>query len=78
VDADGGGGGSFLSSLATDPIMVGGENSGDGSVSMTPPTATVPEPATWAMMLIGLAGLGFAGLRQKRRGYLGWSLIRPR
>ena len=29
-------------------------------------TAGVPEPATWAMMLIGFAGLGFA-FRQSRR-----------
>jgi hypothetical protein len=28
--------------------------------------ATVPEPSTWAMMLLGLAGLGFA-FRQSRR-----------
>ena len=28
--------------------------------------SAVPEPATWAMMLIGFAGLGFA-LRQSRR-----------
>jgi CHRD domain/PEP-CTERM motif len=28
--------------------------------------AAVPEPATWAMMLIGFAGLGFA-FRQSRR-----------
>jgi hypothetical protein len=26
----------------------------------------VPEPATWAMMLLGFAGLGYAGLRQSR------------
>jgi hypothetical protein len=24
---------------------------------------SVPEPSTWAMMLIGLAGLGYAALR---------------
>jgi hypothetical protein len=30
-------------------------------------TAAVPEPSTWAMMLIGFAGLGFAGYRQARR-----------
>jgi hypothetical protein len=30
------------------------------------PTAAVPEPSTWAMMLIGFAGLGFA-FRQSRR-----------
>jgi PEP-CTERM motif len=27
----------------------------------------VPEPATWAMMLIGFAGLGFAGYRRSRK-----------
>jgi hypothetical protein len=27
----------------------------------------VPEPSTWAMMLLGLAGLGFAGYRASRR-----------
>jgi hypothetical protein len=28
---------------------------------------TVPEPSTWAMMLVGFAGLGFAGYRASRR-----------
>ena len=27
----------------------------------------VPEPSTWAMMLVGLAGLGFAGYRASRK-----------
>jgi hypothetical protein len=27
----------------------------------------VPEPSTWAMMLVGFAGLGFAGFRQTRK-----------
>jgi hypothetical protein len=27
---------------------------------------TVPEPATWAMMLLGFAGLGFAGYRSRK------------
>jgi PEP-CTERM motif len=30
-------------------------------------TATVPEPSTWAMMLLGFAGLGFAGYRKSRK-----------
>ena len=30
--------------------------------------AVVPEPSTWAMMLLGFAGLGFAGYRQARKG----------
>jgi PEP-CTERM motif len=28
--------------------------------------ASVPEPSTWAMVLLGLAGLGFAGFRRMR------------
>jgi hypothetical protein len=27
----------------------------------------VPEPSSWAMMLVGFAGLGFAGYRASRR-----------
>jgi PEP-CTERM motif len=34
----------------------------DGNVT----TLAVPEPSTWAMMLIGFAGLGFAGYRRAR------------
>jgi hypothetical protein len=30
-------------------------------------SGAVPEPATWAMMLAGFAGLGFAGYRASRR-----------
>ena len=26
----------------------------------------VPEPSTWAMMLLGFAGLGYAGFRKAR------------
>jgi hypothetical protein len=29
-------------------------------------TASVPEASTWAMMLVGFAGLGFAGFRARR------------
>jgi hypothetical protein len=28
---------------------------------------TVPEPSTWAMMLVGFAGLGFVGYRRSRK-----------
>jgi len=31
-------------------------------------TPTVPEPSTWAMMLLGFAGLSFVGYRTSRRG----------
>jgi PEP-CTERM motif len=35
----------------------------DITVSSSPP---VPEPSTWAMILVGFAGLGFAGFRRNR------------
>jgi len=28
----------------------------------------IPEPSTWAMMLLGFAGLGFLGYRPARKG----------
>jgi hypothetical protein len=31
------------------------------------PTTTAPEPSTWAMMLVGFAGLGFLGFRRSRK-----------
>ena len=34
-----------------------------GSVEVSPHTA--PEPATWAMMLLGFAGLGFLAYRKR-------------
>ena len=30
--------------------------------------STIPEPSTWAMMLIGFAGLSYAGWRHARQG----------
>ena len=35
------------------------------NIVASPPPA-VPEPSTWAMMLIGFAGLGLAGWRHRR------------
>ena len=29
-------------------------------------SSTVPEPSTWAMMLLGFAGLGYVGFRKAR------------
>ena len=36
---------------------------GTGTVTLNGAYAT-PEPSTWAMMLLGFAGLGFAGYRK--------------
>lgn len=42
------------------------DNSGAFEISIsTPSVPAVPEPATWAMMLLGFAGLGFMGYRRK-------------
>jgi PEP-CTERM motif len=36
------------------------------TIAPPPPTA-IPEPSTWAMMVLGFVGLGFAGYRVSRR-----------
>ena len=36
-------------------------------VSVTPLTTAVPEPSTWAMMLLGFAGVSFMGYRRSRK-----------
>lgn len=50
---------------------VGNTVPGDGEAFLaaitTAQVGAVPEPSTWAMMLIGLAGLGCMGLRSRRR-----------
>ena len=42
-------------------VSSGGENLGSGLVIIS-----VPEPSTWALMLIGFGGLGFAAFRRAR------------
>ena len=37
------------------------------SVVVFDATTAVPEPATWAMMLLGFAGLGFVSYRKTRK-----------
>jgi hypothetical protein len=43
---------------------VNGVNPGFAAVQ---PSSAVPEPSTWAMMLLGFAGLGFAFRRSRRK-----------
>jgi PEP-CTERM motif len=56
---------------ALNEIIVTGISRGNGSyggnIAFAPNTASVPEPATWAMMLLGFAGIGWQ-LRRKRSG----------
>jgi PEP-CTERM motif len=42
--------------------------SGADADSLTVNISGVPEPSTWAMMLLGFAGLGLAGYRTARKG----------
>jgi hypothetical protein len=51
--------------VVTNGIVGGTATTYSGSFSFSP-TSAVPEPATWAMMLLGFAGLGLA-FRQSRR-----------
>ena len=36
-------------------------------ILVTTTASAAPEPSTWAMMLLGFAGLGFAGYRQRQK-----------
>jgi PEP-CTERM motif len=64
----GGGGGSYLSKLFTDPALTtgGASRGGNGSISIDLLKA-VPEPSTWAMMLMGFAGLGWLAHARRRK-----------
>jgi PEP-CTERM motif len=41
-----------------------------GGVSGTFNVAAVPEPSTWAMMILGFAGVGFMAYRRKSKAAL--------
>jgi hypothetical protein len=41
---------------------------GGGGGSFVYTASSVPEPSTWGMLLIGFAGLGFAGYRKTKGG----------
>ena len=43
------------------------EGAGSFTGTMTPITTNVPESSTWAMMLLGFAGLGYAGCYRKTK-----------
>lgn len=43
------------------------EGPGNFTGTMTPITGAVPEPSTWAMMILGFFGVGYVGFRRSRR-----------
>ena len=58
--SNGGDSGPIYGAVVFDPTMGKDYTSGGGL------TLNVPEPSTWAMMVLGFAGLGFAGHRKAR------------
>jgi PEP-CTERM motif len=67
---DGSGSGGFgLVFLANEGFIVGPGITGFSDVfGPTTFTAAVPEPSTWAMMILGFCGLGFMAYRRKQSG----------
>jgi Flp pilus assembly protein TadD len=60
---------SFMESLAPgdyEVLVSGTSNTKALGVGGSVITSTVPEPATWAMMALGFAGLGYAAFRQRK------------
>jgi hypothetical protein len=58
---------SFASSTAIDLIGNSGTSYiGLDNVSVVRTSSPIPEPSTCAMMLVGFAGLAFAGYRSRR------------
>ncbi|MGZ3272589.1 MAG: PEPxxWA-CTERM sorting domain-containing protein [Caulobacteraceae bacterium] len=62
----GGGGGSYIADEFSHTLAQSGVRSGNGLVTIDLIPLSVPEPATWAMMLVGFFGLG--SLLRRRRG----------
>ncbi len=57
----------FEAAIAPDP----GPNDVGSSFTFVQVHGAIPEPTTWAMMLLGFAGLGYAGYRKARRATAG-------
>ena len=48
-------------------FVIHATGAGDTNLSIDLTSSVIPEPSTWAMMLLGFAGLAFLGYRQTRR-----------
>jgi PEP-CTERM motif len=54
--------------FSADDKLIDGTFSLDAGAERVTIAAAVPEPTTWAMMLLGFAGIGFTAYRRKRNG----------
>jgi hypothetical protein len=61
--------GPYFTGSLSDPTFVPGFYGihGGNSVTITDITSAVPEPSTWATMILGFLGVGFVGYRRKKR-----------
>jgi len=64
--------GSFIANAGTFTLNINGNNTGPGlgTLAGTVSMSAVPEPTTWAMMLIGFGAVGYS-LRRRKVGYTG-------
>lgn len=68
-------GGILAVRLATDPVGPSfingyiniGDNNVTGQTPFVPQVGAVPEPSTWAMMILGFAGVGFLTYRRRNQ-----------
>jgi len=61
-------GGNIEGSVFAASFLGGGELHNNNLFNGALPTAPVPEPSTWAMLIAGFAGLAFLGWRKARKG----------
>ena len=64
---------SLSESLNTSAVAINdlGQILGSANPIPPPPPVSIPEPSTWAMMLIRFGGLGFVGYRRQRQKLAG-------
>jgi hypothetical protein len=64
--------GSFVANPGTFTLNITGNNTGPGvgTLAGTVSMSAVPEPGTWAMMLIGFGAVGYS-MRRRKVGYAG-------
>jgi choice-of-anchor A domain-containing protein len=63
-------GGNIEGSLFASSFLGGGELHNNNLFDGALPSAAAPEPSTWAMLIVGFAGLGILGWRKAHRGAL--------